>query len=302
MTMKPNAPRLVLGIVLAATISPLSAADAVKPPSADAILRKMSSTLANANQFTFKGTREIGVPTAAGRNTQRKSDIVVTVRRPDRVAGTSTNGDDVRGLYFDGRTLTMVDGKNNLYSTVSLPGSLDALPAQLSAKYGFLPPLAEFVMSSPYTDLKRRSKSITYVGRETAGALAVATHHLKLAGKLADAELWIGVDDHLPRKMTTTAINGADKGTVLTIEFIDWNLDAHIADQAFTFVPPAGALQIPMIATAVGVRPASYFAALPAATVAYTTVVYKGQTCQFAGGVHYCPAIYQGQTIWVRTP
>ena len=50
-----------------------------------------------------------------------------------------------------------------------------------------------------------------------------------------------------------------------------------------------------------GVLPHGYYAALPAATVAYTTVAYKGQSCQFAAGVHYCPAMYQGRTIWVET-
>jgi hypothetical protein len=247
--------RLVMGLGIAAALSPAIAADtakpaAAKPPSADTILKKMSSTLATANQFSFKGTREVSAAIAAERKMQAKSDIVVTVRRPDHVAGTSTDADGVRSLYFDGRYLTIVDGKNNMYSTVSLPGSLDALPAQLSAKYGFLPPLADFVMSSPYADLRRRSKSITYVGTDTTGMPAVPTHHLKLAGKLADADLWIGVDDHLPRKMTAMVRDGADKGTALTILFTEWNLDAHVTEQAFAYVPPAGALQIPMITTA----------------------------------------------------
>lgn len=30
------------------------------------------------------------------------------------------------------------------------------------------------------------------------------------------------------------------------------------------------------------------------------TAVYKGQSCQFAAGACYCPAMYQGATIWAK--
>lgn len=55
-------------------------------------------------------------------------------------------------------------------------------------------------------------------------------------------------------------------------------------------------------APGVGVLPRGYYAALPVAAAAYTTAVYNGQTCQYGGGVYYCPAMYQGTTVWVATP
>ena len=254
--MKPHALSIFVGLAIGATsLSPAFAADAAKPaaathPSADAILKKMSDTLAGAKSFSFKGTREFSNTFAADRNLQAKSDIVLTVQRPDRAMGTSTDGDRTRTLYFDGANFTMVDGKLNMYSTVPMKATLDTLPGQLAANYGMIPPLADFIVSDPHKDLKRRSKSVSFMGTDTSGTPPVPTYHLKLSGTLADAELWIGVDDHLPRKMTAKVKSGADKGTKLAIEFADWNLSASVTDRTFVFSPPIGSQEIPMVTTA----------------------------------------------------
>lgn len=248
--------RLMVGMALLAAVHVQAmAADVAVPapvtkPSADKILRKMSDNLADAKQFSFKGTRTIGASLAASKTLQATSEIEVTVARPNRVVGISTNAAGVRKFYFDGLHFTLLDAKENTYGVVPLQVTLDELPAQLATTYGFLPPLADFVMSNPYRDLKHRSKSVTYVGTDTVGMPPIKVHRIKLAGTLADAELWIGVDDHLPRKMTASVKGGADVGTALTIEFNNWNLKPGVTGQTFTFVPPKDSLQIPMITTA----------------------------------------------------
>lgn len=253
--MKTTIFRTIAGLALAAALSPAFAADAAKPaaathPSADSILKKMSDTLAGAKQYSFKGTRVLSSALAADKNMQAKSDITVTVQRPDRVVATSSSGDTVRSLYFDGANFTMMDGKTNMYSTVVMKATLDTLPVQLAANYGIIPPLSDFAVSNPYKDMKRRAKSVTYVGTDTAGTPAVPTYHLKLGGTVADSDLWIGVDDHLPRKMTANVKSGANKGAAVAIEFTEWNLSATVTDQTFAFVQPKGAQSIPMVTTA----------------------------------------------------
>ncbi len=105
-------------------------------------------------------------------------------------------------------------------------------------------------MSNPYKDMKFRAKTISYAGTEMAGNPPADCHHLKLAGKLADAELWIGVNDSLPIKMTAKLKGGTRAGTDLNIEFTRWNLDAPVTDQTFVFTPPADSHRIPMVTSA----------------------------------------------------
>jgi hypothetical protein len=241
--------------VLAAFISPAIAADTAQPaapgqPNAETILKQMSDKLGAARQFSFKATREISSSVAEQHNLQAKSDVEVTVQRPNSVAGTSTNADTTRRLYFDGKNLTVVDGKENTCSVTPMKASLDTLPVQLATKYGFVPPLADFVISDPYKDMKFRAQSISYAGTDTIGSPAVECHHLKLSGKIADSDLWIAVSDNLPRKMTAKVKGGSEAGEDLTIEFTEWNMDAPVTGDTFVFTPPADSQKIPMVTLA----------------------------------------------------
>ena len=258
--MKHNYILAALSLALVAVSTPsVLAADAAKPaaagqPNADAILKQMSDKLGAAQQFSFKASREISAGAANSHGLQAKARIVVQVKRPNGAVATSTSKNDVRTMYADGRNFTMLDGKENLYATVPMRAALDALPAQLAAKYGFVPPLADFVISNPYKDMKFRAQTITYAGTATyktgfLGLTSVECYRLALTGSAADSELWIGVQDNLPRKMTAT-LKGAKAGTTVNIEFQEWNLTAAVAEQALTFTPPKGAVKIPMITTA----------------------------------------------------
>ncbi len=249
--MKPTNHLAALSLALVATsISPALAAD-VAQPSADAILKQMSDKLVSAQQFTFKATREISGAAAASKGLQAKADMEVQVKRPNGLLAKSTSKDDVRTMVADGQTFTVSDVKENMYAVAPMRASLDALPAQLAAKYGFVPPLADLVISNPYRDIKHRAQSISYGGKATyrsgfLGLNSVECHRLMLTGKVADAELWIAVSDSLPRKLTATF----KAGGTLNIEFKDWNLNASIPAQAFVFTPPAGAQAIPMVTVA----------------------------------------------------
>ncbi|MGB8465150.1 MAG: DUF2092 domain-containing protein [Terrimicrobiaceae bacterium] len=256
--MKQNSILAVLGLALAAASPSLTFAANGTPSTtaeqsrADTILRQMSNTLGAAQYFSFKVDREIDPPLAKKLGLQERTRIEVAVRRPDKLVALSTSKADVRKLFADGRQLTVFDVKQNLYSTVPMPASLDALPAKLAEKYGFAPPLAEFVVSDPYKDILWRIKSQTYLGtvRRSSGFLnQVECHRVALSGSLADAELWIAVTDHLPRKLTARISGSSGDAGGLTIVFSDWNMAAKLPDRAFVFTPSKNAQQIPMITT-----------------------------------------------------
>ena len=146
----------------------------------------------------------------------------------------------------------MLDSKENLYSTVPMKASLDALPATLSAKYGFEPPLASFLVGSPYKDIHRRGSKVTYAGTATLqsgflGSTKTSCHRVGLFTKSGYAELWIATADQLPRRLTLTPKGAAQ--AAMTIDFTSWNLHASVDDQMFTFTPPEGSYAVPMVTT-----------------------------------------------------
>ncbi len=252
----------LLGLALGAACAlPALAADNAAPkPDAEKILREASSQLAAARQFTFKAHREIDAALLTGRSEAENADIEVSVLRPDKIMATSKTSRGERTVYADGKSFTIHDVTMNLYSTVPMHESLDDLVEQTDAKYGFTPPLAEFALSDPYKEFHRQARTVTYLGESSLGGGflglgAEDCYMLQLSGHTVDTELWIGVKDHLIKKLVAT-FNGDPAKPQIKIEFSEWNLAAKISAGEFTFVPPKGAGKIPMETTAEVAAPA----------------------------------------------
>jgi hypothetical protein len=220
-------------------------------PSADQILRQMSSTLAAAQTFRFNATREIDAKLLGEFEISgRKAKIAALVQRPDKLAIRSTDRKGERLFIADGRRLTIYESKPNVYSVSTIPGTIDRLVDALDEQYGFVPPLADYAVSDPYHDLRRQAVTVSYLGRETVGAGflglgGVTCDHVALTGGEADAELWIGVKDHLPQQLVATFKN-LPSHPQLRVRFLRWDLAATATPADFLFTPPKNATQIEM--------------------------------------------------------
>jgi len=233
---------------------PALAADAATSPAAekpngDQILKQMCAKLAGARQFSFKAHREMDPALIPGGVVAQSADVEVTVLRPNKVVAEAKSKKGTRRLYADGQTFSLLDAGVNLYTTIPMRKSIDGLVDEIDQIYGFVPPLAEFAVSDPYKELRRQATAVSYAGRSTfpTGFMnlgSVECEHLSLIGKEADAEIWIGVDDHLLKKLVATFHR--DGKPQVHISFSSWNLAASVTDSAFTFTPPKGALKIPM--------------------------------------------------------
>lgn len=235
--------------------SPTFAADstAAAKPNADEILREASAKLAAARQFSFSAHRVMDASLLVGRDVPEDAQIAVTVQRPNKVFANTKSQEGERRVYADGKNFSLVDAQMNLYATVPMPVSLDGLVDKMDAQYGFTPPLAEFVLSNPYKEFHRQARTVSYLGQDTIdvgspNSAGVDCHHLLLSGHAVEAE-WVGVNDHLIRKLVAT-FNDRPGNPQIKIEFSDWNLAANVTDGEFTYVPPPGALKIPMKTTA----------------------------------------------------
>jgi hypothetical protein len=213
----------------------------------DQLLRQMSEKLAQATKLSFKVDRKLDAALVDGRNIPEKAQIEISVSRPGKFLAKSDSQDNGREFVFDGQNLSVYDETMKLYATVPVPGTIDEVVAKIDEKYGFTPPLAEFILSDPYGALSPRIKSQAYKGKETIGG--VECHHLSLGGEVADSELWIGVADLLPRKLVAT-FKDREGGPQLQADFSDWNLAATLDDKFFTFVAPKGAEIIEMVTEA----------------------------------------------------
>ena len=213
----------------------------------DQLLRQMSEKLAQAKSLSFKVDRKLDAALVEGRNIADSARIEISVSRPGKFQAKSDSIDNVRQIFFDGQNLTIYDQTMNLYATVPVTGTIDDAVAKVDEKYGFTPPLAEFILSDPYKALSGQIKSKAYKGQENVGG--VNCHHLTMSGDEVDSDLWIGAADLLPRKLVATFKN-REGNPKLQADFSSWNLTPTLDDKIFAFVPPKDAEKIEMITEA----------------------------------------------------
>ena len=97
-------------------------------------------------------------------------------------------------------------------------------------------------MSVPQQAMIKDLTSAQLVGESTSVG-GVTTTHLAFAKPNLEWEIWIGADDHLPRRLdvTYTDVDGRPTGSVT---FSEWKLNPTIAPDRFVFTPPEGAKRI----------------------------------------------------------
>ena len=213
----------------------------------DQLLRQMSAKLAQAKSLTFKVNRKLDAALVEGLNVAENAQIEISVSRPNKFLAKSDSKDNVRQIFFDGQSLSIFDQTMNLYATAPVAGTIDEAIAKVDAKYGFTPPLAEFILSDPYRALSQIIKSKSYKGKEQMAG--VECHHLTLSGEVADSELWIGTADLLPRKLLAT-FKDREGSPQLQADFSNWNLASSLDDKVFAFVAPKDAEKIEMVTEA----------------------------------------------------
>jgi hypothetical protein len=244
--------RLVLCALAASALLGLAACGRAPEPPATAatnltpeqVLREMSETLAKSRRFTFKVTRHLDAALVEGREIAEDAQIEMSVARPNKLMARSSSDEGVRKLYADGTNFSLFDEGMNLYAVIPAVGTLDETVARLDDAYGFTPPLAEFTLNDPYTSITKRIKNSVYKGVESING--VNCHHVSATGELADVDIWVAANDHLPRRLIAT-FNDREGKPQLKADFTEWDIAAKFDDATFSFAPPAGAEKIEMV-------------------------------------------------------
>jgi hypothetical protein len=204
------------------------------------VLRGLSRTLADAQAFSFTAQETTEGMAPGGGYARVVRDRTVAVKRPDRLRF-DVVGDDVNlKLYYDGRALTAVGG--DAYAVEDLPGTVDTALDFAMAEYQIKLVFSELIHGDPYAALAEWADTIEYLGTEDVNGRQL--HHIALAGQQGVADLWLESEgDPLPVKATVrnTVLLGAPSNTIV---FSDWDLEADLPDEMFTYVPPAGSTDI----------------------------------------------------------
>ena len=213
-------------------------------PRAEEVLRAACQYMAQAPYFglTAEVWREHINP--EGEKLQFTRQVELQVKRPNGLHMNIHSSYVQRQFWYDGKSLTVLDGKRNFYSTAPMPPSLDAALDTIHDEYGIDLPLMDLALSDPYTNAIAKVRKGMYFG--LSAAMGFSCHHLAFVQDNIDWQVWIQDGPQpLIRKFVITQKNepGQPEFTALITQ---WDMSDRISNAAFAFEAPEGALKIPM--------------------------------------------------------
>jgi hypothetical protein len=231
----------VLAVFCSRIVSGADAGPAVDPPAAE-WLKRMGDCLAKTPSFSVNAEVWQDVQLASGQRLQAGRNIELQVRRPDRFHAEVRSTRRDRGLFYDGRTMTLLDRAHKFYGSISASGTLDEALDLGCERFGITMPLEDLVVSDPYQSAMQHIVSGSDVGPVTV--LGTPCEHLAFSLGAVDWQVWIEQGANpVPRKIVIT-YKDEEGSPQYTAILSDWNLDARLPDSVFAFAPPAGVSRI----------------------------------------------------------
>lgn len=236
---------LIIGCSLALGTWGTSAQEKINiAPQAEQVLRAACQHLAEAPFFSFTGEICRERVTETGQKLQFSRAVTFAIKRPNRLHVEIRSPHSERGFWYEGKSLTILDRKRNIFSSAPMPGNLDAALDTARDQFGIDLPLIDLAVSDPYTSIAAKVLAGSYFG--LAPVLGVNCHHLAFTQEIIDWQIWIQDGPQpLIRKLVIThkKENGAPEFTALITH---WDLAQRISDLDFLFQPPHGATKIEM--------------------------------------------------------
>ncbi|MGE0478971.1 MAG: DUF2092 domain-containing protein [Phycisphaerae bacterium] len=211
---------------------------------ADDAVRRMSDFLGNQSQFRVEAEIVNEQLDAAGYRIQYSDFTTIEVARPNMLRATIDGDRLSRRVWYNGKSVSVLDTEQNCYSVVDAPSDIDAMLDHMVTNYGAGAPVADVIVNQVYDSLMRNVVTGSYVGLHRVGTWQC--HHLAFSQPSIDWQIWIeNSDTPFPRRLTIVYKNNPARPMYMAT-FARWDTTANLAPGDFEFQPPADARQVPM--------------------------------------------------------
>jgi hypothetical protein len=247
--------RTIFSVALFLCVIPITYADsapttqpaATQPvidPVADRILHEACDFLSQTKAFAVHAEVWKDQVLPSGHKVQMTRSVEIQLRRPDRLYVDARAHHKGRSIWYDGKSVTVMDRELGLYGVADAPGSIDETVEMLADKYGVSVPLEDLTAADPYSDLLKHVTAGGYFGDEPV--LGVPCRHIAFSTNRIDWQLWVANGPQpLPQKMVIDYKNEEGSPQFIAI-FSKWNMSGRASDLAFQFIPPPNSSQIPL--------------------------------------------------------
>jgi hypothetical protein len=220
------------------------AAPAEIEPAARELAKAVSAKIGSAQ--TIKLTAKHKIDPALGMGARHeKGPMQISVKRPNKFYVTQQAGAETSELAFDGTSLCLMHPNLKHHAIEPLKaGSIEQFSDRVDERFGFRPPVAELLASDAAAQLMLNVTSASVIGIEWVGWTRCERLHFKQEGMTGD--LWIGVNDKLPRRylLTFTGVKGNPQWD---IKLSKWELNVPVDESLFSKRPAADSSKIQIV-------------------------------------------------------
>jgi len=212
-------------------------------PKAMDLLKATSARMAAAKSMSFTATVGYEFPSKLGPPILYTSRYDVTMQRPDKLRILMQGDGPASEFYYDGKTMMAYAPAENLVAVADAPPTIDAaLMAAYNQAATFFP-FTDLLVTDPYKVMTDGAILAFYIG-PSAVVGGVKTDMVAWANKDVFLQIWIGVDDKLPRRVR--AMYAADPLQLRNeLELSNWQIDSTIAPETFASPKALAAPRIP---------------------------------------------------------
>ncbi len=234
---------LTLWVALTGAASAQGPAPPVEPE-AVRILKATGDRLASARTLSFTATAVHDVPNADGQSILYVERSRVAMRRPGMLRVVTQGDGPPSEFVTDGRTMTVFRPTQNTVATAPVAASFDDTIRSEVETFGQTQAFADILVADPAKALTDGLTRAFVVGRSRLVGRRRRRTSSSFAAPGAQAQIWIGTKDRLPRQLwvTETDVTGRPRNGVT---FTQWSLDRPIPDKAFSAARASRARSIP---------------------------------------------------------
>jgi hypothetical protein len=206
------------------------------------LLKSMSDYLAAQTAISFDFDAVLEVLTKDNQKLALASSGAVILNRPGKIRATRAGGHADIEMLFDGETVTLFGNNANLYTQISVPGTIDNLVDVLREKYNRPLPAADLLMSNSYDELMAGVTDVKDLGSGVING--VECDYLAFRKKEIDFQIWIAQGKRpYPCRYVITS-KDIPLSPQYSIQISDWKTGADVAADDFGFKNPTEAKKV----------------------------------------------------------
>ncbi len=211
-------------------------------PRAIEILKTASARLAAAKSMRFTAIVSYEGPSLLGPPLIYSTKSQVTLRRPNKLKVITLGDGPPSEFYYDGKTMMAFAPTENLVAVADAPPTIDATLAAAYEGAAIYFPFSDVIVADPYKDMAGDLTTAFYIGQSEVVA-GTKTDMVAFATKDVFAQIWIGAEDKLPRRLYAVYLNDPARLRHV-LELSDWELNGMVPEDAFASTKAGAAARI----------------------------------------------------------